>query len=175
MLQSSATELQRLRPSAPAWLRLSALASALWFQRWGTYDLHHACSPKPTPVSPGRTTSHRTSPPIADRARVPQQQYGYHPPPQGHYGRPSEQPFSLRARREPALWAPTPPSNRMLAAQTLRPRTRIRTAMPLAHPQPPRSISAPAPPPTMRSSTRSATAAGRPCSSASTTLASAAS
>lgn len=127
MHQSSAAELQRLRPSAPAWLWLSVLASALRFQRWGTYDLPHAFSPSPPP-SHQAARLRITSPPIADRARVPQppppQQYGYNaPPPQGQYGRPSEQLSSVRAYRIPpsgtlapllthsARHADAPPSN----------------------------------------------------------------
>lgn len=61
----------------------------------------HACFSKPTPVSPSRTSSHHFSHPVADLARVPQpppqQQYGYNAPPQGQYGRPSEQLLSVRA------------------------------------------------------------------------------
>lgn len=109
MHQSAATELQRLRPSAPAWLWLSVLASALRFQRWGTYDLPHVYSPQTHPrlTKPhGIASLHN---PIADLARVPQppppqqqQQYGYNAPPQGQYGRPSEQLLPARASWKPA-------------------------------------------------------------------------
>lgn len=142
-----------------------------------TYLTPALLSPNPPPSH--QAARHRiTSPPIADRARVPQppppQQYGYNAPPQGQYGRPSEQLSSPAEHTGTSPLGRRPLSNRMLATQTHRTRTRV-TAMLLAHPQPPHSTLAPAPPPTMLSSTRSAMGAGRPCSLASTTSASAAS